>query len=69
MVLVFLWLYFGSNNLVWEKYQMEFREYEHKTTQMCTEKYLDYLIRTRVWITDIIPRHPPLSSQGQSREV
>ena len=31
-----------------EKYQIKIREYEHKTTQMCTEKYLDYPIRTRV---------------------
>lgn len=27
-----LWLYFGSNNLVREKNQIELREYEHKTT-------------------------------------
>ncbi len=35
-----LWLYFGSDNLMGEKYQIKIREYEHKTTQMCTEKYL-----------------------------
>lgn len=34
-----------------EKYQIKIREYEHKTTQMCTEKYLDYPIRTRVRIS------------------
>lgn len=33
-----------------EKYQIKIREYEHKTTQMCTEKYLDYPIRTRIRI-------------------
>ena len=43
----FCWLYFGSDNLMGEKYQIKIREYEHKTTQMCTEKYLDYPIRTR----------------------
>lgn len=42
------WLYFDSNNLAREKHQIKFREYEYKTTQMCTEKCLDYPIRTRV---------------------
>lgn len=44
----FYWLYFGSDNLVREKYQIKFREYEYKTIQMCTGKHLDYLIRTRI---------------------
>ena len=47
---VVLWLYFGSNNLVIEKYQIKFREYKYKIAQMCTEKYLDYSVRTRVRI-------------------
>ena len=30
-------------------------EYEHKKTQKCTEKYLDYTIRTRVGIKKLTP--------------
>ena len=41
-----------------EKYQIKIREYEHKTTQMCTEKYLDYPIRTRVWVDWKIAEKP-----------
>ena len=44
----YAWLYFGSNNLAREKHQIKFREYEYKTTQMCTGRRLDYPIRTRV---------------------
>lgn len=39
--------------MVREKYQIKFREYKYKTTQMCTEKCLDYINRTRVWIVGL----------------
>ena len=55
---VVLWLYFGSNNLVIEKYQIKFREYKYKIAQMCTEKYLDYSVRTRVWVAWKIAEKP-----------
>ena len=54
----FYWLYFGSDNLVREKYQIKFREYEYKTIQMCTGKHLDYLIRTRVGIISEARKSP-----------
>ena len=44
-----------------EKYQIKIREYEHKTTQMCTEKYLDYPIRTRIWVMQGLQKNLILS--------